>query len=157
MVQRAFERCELAFLSACSTSSGGISALSEAGGLPGALLLAGVSTIVATQWPVSDLLSALYADLFYAELVAQRGRRDVATIVRAAAKTLREMPRTEAVVRLGDIQRRVDDPFVEFEIDAYKEKLASGDEYPFAHPYAWASFHVLGRGDVLLQIGAGHE
>ncbi|HKE92880.1 MAG TPA: CHAT domain-containing protein, partial [Povalibacter sp.] len=82
MVQRAFERCELAFLSACSTSSGGITELSEAGGLPGALLLAGVPTIVATQWPVSDMLSALYVDLFYAELVAKRGRRVVATIAR---------------------------------------------------------------------------
>ena len=64
----------------------------------------------------------------------------MATIVRAAAKTLREMRRTEAVVRLGDIQRRVDDPFVEFEIDAYKDKLASGDEYPFAYLYAWRPF-----------------
>jgi CHAT domain-containing protein len=157
MVQHAFERCELAFLSACSTSSGGISELSEAGGLPGALILAGVSTIVATGWPVSDVLSALYVDLFYAELVLKRGRRSVATIVRAAAKTLREMSREEAVARLGNIQRRVDDPFVEFEIDAYKEKLASGEDYPFSHPYAWASFHVLGRGDVLLSEGDGDE
>jgi CHAT domain-containing protein len=155
MVQRAFERCELAFLSACSTSSGGISERSEACGLPGALLLAGVSTIVATAWPVSDVLSALYVDLFYAELVLKRGWRSVVTIVRGAAKTLREMRREEAVARLGNIQRRVDDPFVEFEIDAYKEKLASGEDYPFSHPYAWASFHVLGPGDVLLPEGDG--
>ena len=43
--------------------------------------------------------------------------------------------------------------FVGFEIDAYKEKLASGEERPFAHPYAWATFQVLGRGHVFVPGG----
>lgn len=157
MVQRSFESCELALLSACSTSSGGLGNYQEAGGLPGALLLAGVSTIVATQWPVSDILSALYADLFYAELMAARGRRSVAAVVVAAAAALAGMTRDEAIARLTAMQGRLDDPLVDFEIEAYTLKLATGEPLPFAHPYAWASFHVVGRGDVLLHNGADHE
>lgn len=151
IVQRALECCGLAFLSACSAGSGGVSELTEGSGLTGALLLAGVSTIVATQWPVSDVLSALYVDLFYAGLMSERGRRSVATVVTATAKALREMAREDAITRLGAIQRHVSDPFARFEIDAYKDKLESGEEFPFAHPYAWASFHVLGRPDVLIE------
>jgi hypothetical protein len=157
MVQRSFESCELAFLSACSTGAGGLGMIEETDGIPAALLLAGVSTIVATQWPVSDVLSALFVDLFYADLAAGAGHGplDVTTVARKAAAALRAMTRDGVIARLDTIQRRVADPLVDFGIDAYKQKIASGEETPFSHPYSWASFHVLGRGDIVLSATGG--
>ena len=70
--------CRLAFLSACEAGSGSIvTEVEEYSGLPAALQLAGVSTVVCSLWPVGDALTAFYVDLFYrtlAEATAAGGR-----------------------------------------------------------------------------------
>jgi tetratricopeptide (TPR) repeat protein len=59
----------LAFLSACQTAVGAMDVPDEAVHLAGALLLAGFSHVVATQWRISDRLALQVAEDFYSRLV----------------------------------------------------------------------------------------
>lgn len=62
--------CQLAFLSAYQAGvAGGKSAyIDEYGGLPAALRLGGVVSVVCSLWEVEEGFTALYADKFYARL-----------------------------------------------------------------------------------------
>ncbi|MBE1489173.1 CHAT domain-containing protein [Plantactinospora soyae] len=83
---------QLAYLSACETSTGGVRLLDEAMHLSCAFQTAGFRHVIATLWTVHDDRSAQLADDVYAQLLAS-GRLDAAGAARAlhrAVLTLRE-------------------------------------------------------------------
>lgn len=139
--------CRLVFLSACE--SGVMSApkdIDEYGGLPVALRLAGVQHIVCTRWVVSEGLAALYVDSFYEHWGS--GRDDPGAIAREVARWLREAGKPEVLGRLGELGRAVQarSPLAAFGLEAYAAEIAAApDDPPFAHPWHWAAFSVVGR------------
>ena len=146
-----FATCGLAVLSACESGAGGLAIeIDEHGGLPAALALAGVSTVVGTLWPVAVTTTIAYFDLFYQELAARRGTADVADIVRSAARRLRALSREEAASLLGELREELDDPGVRFRLETEARRIAGNVEWPFAHPVDWAAFYVVGSGLVTL-------
>lgn len=152
LVDNSLEDCRLAFLSACEAGGGGLSPeVDELAGLPAALQLAGVSTVICSLWPISDTLTALYVELFYAELAGTEGRIDLAELTYGVARRLREMSRAEAAEWLMRLRASTSDPRARFRLEAAADGIAGGEERPFAHPADWAAFFVLGAADVVHQ------
>jgi CHAT domain-containing protein len=149
MVQRTLEGCELAFLSACGSATGALASdYDEQTGLPSALQLAGVATVVGALWPVSDALTALYVDLFYEQLAQSLPVADVAAVVRRTGEELRAMTRRDVAARLAEIEGRTSDPAARFHLEAFAAEIEGRGARPFAHPCDWAAFYVTGAGDV---------
>ncbi len=130
-------------------------AIDEYSGLPAALQLAGVSSVVATLWPVSDVMTALYVDLFYEALAAAAGpelqnRVDIPRLVHSVSSRLRGMSRETAADHLRQIRSRVSDGRARFRLEAYIDKLSNGEEFPFHRPYEWAAFYAIGAPGISL-------
>lgn len=125
-------RAELVTLSACQTGVSHILRGDEAMGLIRAFLYAGARAVLVTQWPVEDAPAFLLMADFYARLRA--GETDAATALRQAQCWLREA--TAAALRqcLADLE--VDSDVVP----------GDGEERPFAAPYHWAAFTLVGAG-----------
>jgi CHAT domain-containing protein len=151
LVQGSLEGCALAFLCACSSGMGAISGLDEATGLPAALDLAGVRSVVSTGWPVADTLAVLFADEFYARALPNSGGTlDVLAAVRSTAAALRTMERSDAASRVEHLVGRAADAAARFRMRAYAKRLRAGPERPFAHPFDWGAFFVTGAATVPL-------
>ncbi len=93
---------------------GGAGVLSEydAVGLPAALTAAGVSTVVASLWPVDDDLAVLFTDAFYrglADALDGAADIDIAALVDLVCDKLRSMPRSEAAAALAALIDRTKD------------------------------------------------
>lgn len=151
LVQGSLEGCVLAFLCACSSGLGAIEALDEASGLPAALDLAGVRSVVSTGWPVADALAVLFADEFYAgALGGVGGVIDVVARVRGIGRTLRTMERTEAADRVDALAARATDAASRFRLRAFAKRLRAGPDRPFADPFEWGTFFVTGAAEIRL-------
>ncbi len=144
-VQGSLGHCALAVLSACKGGLGGFSPANETTGVPAALLLAGVGTVVVALWPVSDLASVLFAERFYTRLRTTRGVLEIPALVKWASEALRDMDKASAAERVGALRERTPDRWTRFRLEAYARRLAQGQERPFAHPYDWGAFCVYGR------------
>ncbi|MEA3277098.1 MAG: CHAT domain-containing protein [Pseudomonadota bacterium] len=153
MVSSSVMNCSLAFLSACSTGLGGMLSHAERAGLPAALQMAGISTVVCSLWPVSDRFTALYVDLFYEALAAAEPSIDVATLVRQVGRQLQKMKRETAAEHVEQLAATAEDLWIELQLSAYAEKLKSGDAEPFRFAYDWASFYVVGAGRFSFSLG----
>jgi CHAT domain-containing protein len=141
--------CRLAFLSACEAGSGSIvTEVEEYSGLPAALQLAGVSTVVCSLWPVGDALTAFYVDLFYRTLAEAPRPADVGSVVRNVGRRLRRMKRERAVALLNRLRRQTASPDARFLLEAYAGQIAAGEPYPFRHPYDWAAFYATGMSGI---------
>ena len=68
IIQRQFVNADLAFLSACQTSTGEDGLSEEAVHLAAGMLAAGYRGIVATMWSIKDKYGPLVAESFYREL-----------------------------------------------------------------------------------------
>lgn len=68
LLDRRFERLRLVVLSACATGSGGEARSGGLWALAGPFLFAGVDAVVATLWPVDDVVATEFSTVFYAEL-----------------------------------------------------------------------------------------
>jgi CHAT domain-containing protein/tetratricopeptide (TPR) repeat protein len=82
---------KLAVLSACETGSGRILSGEGVLGLSSAFLGAGVPAVVASLWPVSDRITAVLMERFYAELASGA---DPAQALAAAQRDVRTNPET---------------------------------------------------------------
>ena len=141
--------CRLALLAACESGVPAAGAVDEHGGLPAAFELAGARNVVATMWPVSEPVATLWADLFYAELAARAGdpEIDLAAVVRATGRRMRELDVTEATDRLLALAAGAGDGWAAMTLEAFAYGLG---ERPFEHPWHWASFYLSGAGSVAL-------
>jgi CHAT domain-containing protein len=157
MGESSLAKTRLAFLSACESGGGALEfSLDEFSGLPAALQLAGVSSVVASLWPVSDVLTALYVDLFYEALAkaASPGHRkgiNVPGLVHEVSTRLREMRREDVAGRLEQIRSRVRDARARFRLEAYAARIRQGEQFPFQHAYQWAAFYASGAPEISLE------
>jgi CHAT domain-containing protein len=139
-------RTQLAVLSACETGVSDIRDCSdEYLGLASAFLIAGVQTVIASQWPVDDLATALLMHRLFENLY-DRGMGN-AEALRAAQQWLRALTRKE----LGELHRH----FAGIPGGADRRGFAGSDptdwfagddptEQLFANPFYWAPFYSFG-------------
>jgi CHAT domain-containing protein len=144
--------CDLVVLSACQTALG---KYAEGDGLLGfaqAFLQKGARSVVMSRWKVDDTATALLMVRFYENLLGKRkglkpgmGRADALT---EAKKWLRELSRKEAgplAARLaGGVLRGTEGD--ERPLVKGKARLPEGEK-PFAHPFYWAAFVLVGDPD----------
>jgi len=142
----ALRDCHLVVLSACSAGLGALlPSRDEFAGLPAALQLAGVRTVITSLWLVDEVLAALFFDLFYEALVSRSGVVDVAAVLHEVRRRVADMSRDEAATR---VERLADQGSTALEralLSARALKLRRGGARPFEHPFDWAAFHVLGE------------
>jgi hypothetical protein len=146
-VSGALRGVRLAVLSACQSGGGGLAYGSdEFVGLPAALTLAGVRSVVCTAWTVDDVLAAVTADLFW-ELVCADGPATV-DLYTTAARTRRrvaDMGADEAVRRVESLRAGAPTGRARFLLEAAAARLAVGPDRPYGHPYDWAPLFVVGE------------
>jgi Tfp pilus assembly protein PilF len=143
---------ELVTLSACETGLGQYAKGEGFLGFAQALLICGARSVCLSLWQVDDVATALLMDRFYANLLGQRdglkqplGKSEAL----AEAKTwLRTLPRTDALklaARLtGGLERGKGRPALpQSPVVPETDK----DEPPYAHPYYWAAFVLVGDND----------
>ena len=143
------ERQPVLILSACSVGAVQPTAHAvAANGIPGALISAGASAVLASLWPLEDV-SGGYAVERFVHHLAHPGFSPAAALFRAVLD-LRRWPvvrvldrcretlsvllkrgASEAVIRLDNIMTKIEDA-----------KL----EYPFDHPMYWGGLAVIGAG-----------
>ena len=153
LVRGSLEGCALAFLCACSSGLGAITSLDEATGLPAALDLAGVRSVVCTGWPVPDALAVLFADEFYVSALPPEATAvDLAAVVRQTAAVLRTMECSNAAERVERLASRAADAGARFRLRSYAKRLRAGASHPFAHPFDWGAFFVTGATEVVLEV-----
>jgi CHAT domain-containing protein len=150
LVEPALADCGFVFLSACESGGAGLAIdIDEHAGIPSALQLAGISTVVCTLWPVSDAVTVLMVDLFYRQLFSGQKAADgadVTAVLRSTCKRLRNMTREKASEHLLAIKASAKNPLAKFRLEAYAAKIRhSPQARPFQHPYYWASFFVFGN------------
>jgi len=157
MLGDAAGECALAFLSACEAGMGSGRFIDEYGGLPAALELGGVRTVVSSMWPVSEPFTALYVELFYAELArAGEGTTDVTAVVRSVRDRLSAMSCDDAVELVAELRRATDGIAARLTLDSFAAELRRRGDPPFADPWELAAFYVGGNGSVVVGGANGH-
>jgi CHAT domain-containing protein len=141
---------DLVVLSACQTGLGAQAGMEGLLGFAQALLAKGARSVVLSRWKVDDAATTLFMVRFYENLLGKReGLRKPlprAEALSEAKRWLRTLPRKEAeklAVRLtaGRLRGTIDAPLPEAK--GKKGKLPPGGR-PFAHPYYWAAFVLIG-------------
>ena len=141
--------CGLVFLSSCEAGRGRFSVgMDEYAGLPAALELAGAGAIICPLWRVDDVMSAVFAHLFYEQLLAAPGVIDLGSLVSHTRSMLRLMTAPEASRRVRALAARADRPGTRFSLEARATRIEKDGGMPFAHPLSWAAFHVVGANRV---------
>lgn len=140
---------ELVVLSACETGLGEVAVGEGVMGLRRAFILAGAKSLIMSLWKVGDLPTAVFMSGFYGYLIhAQMSRAEALHRARydmrqlTAGNLRKGLLNTEAVKRLSAADSRFR--------GAIEHYLAQPDSYhPFAHPYHWGAFVLLGATDSL--------
>lgn len=135
---------DLVFLSACESGRSDVEGADELMGLVRGFLLGGTRAVVVSLWRVDELATRLLVELFYQAYVG--GAHAPAHALRLAQLAVRTMTWAALVDRLT---HNGDTPAV---IQATVDRLAGMNESwrmpdtncPFAHPYFWAGFVVVG-------------
>jgi CHAT domain-containing protein len=146
MYRRSFDSCALAFVAACESGLNAfkLRGMDEDMGIPAALELAGVASVVTAAWPIHEKLALLFASLFYDGIGSSEGRIDVANLVHESRQRLRSMTSEEAAGRLAAVRQRTGDSTARFRLEAFEYELKSGPDRPFTTPLDWAAFFLTG-------------
>lgn len=136
-------RAELVTLSACTSGISHVMPGDELLGLPRALLYAGAPAVVCTLWEAHDLVTVLVMERFYTDL--WRGR-PAAVALRDAQVAVREMSDADVAAALARW------PSEEPQLVGLRGRGTDGpppatDGRPFADPFYWAPFMLIGRPD----------
>jgi CHAT domain-containing protein/Tfp pilus assembly protein PilF len=136
--------CDLVVLSACDTQRG-VKKGDSVMALPWGFFYAGAPTVVASLWKVDDVSTSILMEEFYRNLLERKMTK--AKALQAAKETLRTMSYEEA-------RRR--SQMSEEDFERYAKARGWGDEEresekgkprattPYAHPYYWAAFVLIG-------------
>jgi tetratricopeptide (TPR) repeat protein len=143
---------DLVVLSACRTGLGQFAVGEGLLGFAHAFLARGARSVVLSRWKVDDTATALLMGRFYENLLGKRkglkqplGRAEA---LDEARRWLRTVDRKRAAALAGNLERGTLRGS-EVEVPALAEKapaLPAGDR-PYAHPYYWAAFVLLGDPD----------
>jgi CHAT domain-containing protein len=144
--------CDLVTLSACQTALGKYERGEGFVGFAQALILAGSRSVCLSLWKVDDTATALLMERFYQNLLGKRENLS-APLGKAAALAeskswLRSLSREEAVRRTAQLTRGVERGKGRKELPplpALQAPLPGGvEDRPYAHPYYWAAFVLMG-------------
>ena len=146
--------CDLVTLSACQTALGRLEQGEGFVGFSQALILAGSRSVCLSLWKVHDTATALLMTRFYENLLGKReGLKSPLSKADALAEAklwLRGLRREEAVRRAsqlsngghrGKAKQQPLPPSLQVPEDA---KQGGDGPFPFAHPYYWAAFILIG-------------
>jgi hypothetical protein len=144
---------DLVTLSACQTALGKHERGEGFLGFAQAFILAGSRSVVLSLWKVDDGATALLMQRFYANLLGKRhGLKKPLPKAEALAEAkswLRGLSREEALARWAGVQGgvargkgRKKRPLL-----PAVPKAADKPDRPYAHPYYWAAFILVGRPD----------
>jgi CHAT domain-containing protein/Tfp pilus assembly protein PilF len=141
---------DLVTLSACQT---GLGAQTQSEGMLGfaqALLQKGARSVLLARWKVDDSATALLMVRFYENLLGKRAGLKAplskAEALHEAKQWLRTLSRQQAELRLASLVEGVprgERGSLRPALPARKADAAK-EERPFAHPYYWAAFVLLG-------------
>jgi CHAT domain-containing protein len=145
---------DLVTLSACETALGKYEGGEGFVGFTQALLLSGARSVCLSLWKVDDTATALLMQRFYANLLGQRpGLKQPLRKAEALAEAknwLRELSAAEAARQAAALTQGVARgkgrkalPL----LPAAKSRGAGKADKPYAHPYYWAAFVLVGDGD----------
>jgi CHAT domain-containing protein len=147
VLQRTSLDAELVTLGGCETGQSALRRGDELIGLVRAFIYAGTPSVLVSLWRVDDLSTRILMEQFYRELTMASGVTKAEALRRAQHYL---MTLTEAEVRDWLVRCGLDGATVDRELDrllraagAEGEKRA-GQERPFAHPYYWAPFLLVG-------------
>jgi CHAT domain-containing protein len=142
---------ELVTLSACETGLG--QRLGGEGylGFTQVLFAAGARSVVLSLWPVDDPSTALLMTRFYENVLGKREGLakplPKAEALHEAKRWLRKLPRAECVrlvAALGQVEPRGSLVKMKHLPVVPARRRGAEDEPPYADPYYWASFILLG-------------
>jgi tetratricopeptide (TPR) repeat protein len=142
---------DLVTLSACETGLGRQAGGEGLLGFVQALVQAGARSVVVSLWAVDDAATALLMTRFYENLLGQREGLKAplgkAEALAEAKQWLRSLPRAEA----GALAAQLSKGEVRLTISPLKPAAPAtahdkGDR-PYAHPYYWSAFVLLGDPD----------
>jgi tetratricopeptide (TPR) repeat protein len=139
---------DLVVLSACQSGLGQESGGEGLVGFAHAFLQKKARSVVVSRWKVDDTATTLLMVRFYENLLGQRkGTKAMsrAPALDEARRWLRGLSRKQAVALAGRLERGALRG-TEEEVPALAEKEPSlpAGERPFAHPFYWAAFILLG-------------
>jgi CHAT domain-containing protein len=142
-------KCELVTLSACQSALGKYEKGEGFVGFAHAFLLCGSRAVCLSLWPVDDAATALLMERFYANLLGKRyglpGPLPKAAALAEAKAWLRGLSADEALQRSAGLRQglpRAKDTLVRGDSPA-----AAKEGRPYAHPYYWAAFILIGDPD----------
>jgi CHAT domain-containing protein len=155
-IQRSWDlKAELVTLSACETARGQLAGGEGFVGFTQALLMSGARSVCLSLWKVDDTATALLMQRFYANLLGARPgltqpmpKAEALAEAKAWLRGLRgaevatlaaELSGGEA--RAAGVTRRK--PATR----ALRPPAGAGSDRPFAHPYYWAAFVLVGDPD----------
>ena len=149
-IQRGWElNAELVTLSACESARGQYAGGEGFVGFTQALLLSGARSVCLSLWEVDDEATALLMQRFYANLLGVRqgllGPLPKAEALREAQRWLRQLDEAEAsrlIAALPEVERgtKTNRP----QPPRPKPTPQPKGRHPFAHPYYWVAFILVG-------------
>jgi tetratricopeptide (TPR) repeat protein len=143
---------ELVTLSACQTALGRYERGEGFVGFAQALILAGSRSVCLSLWKVDDTATALLMHRFYANLLGRREGLN-APMPKAAAlweakAWLRGLSREDALRVAAAVSEGVERGKGRQRLPLLPEAaVAAKDDRPYAHPYFWAAFVLIGDPD----------
>jgi hypothetical protein len=144
--------CDLVTLSACQTALGKYERGEGFVGFAQALILCGSRSVCLSLWKVDDTATALLMQRFYANQLGKReglnGPLGKAAALREAKEWLRGLSRDEALRVATAVSQGVERGKGRKRLLPLPEALAAAkDDRPYAHPYYWAAFVLIGDPD----------
>jgi CHAT domain-containing protein len=120
-------------------------------GFAQALFVKGARSLVLSQWKVDDRATALLMSRFYQNLLGRRagltGPLPKAEALDEAKRWLRELTAEEVGGELAALDRGPERPLAKVEGPAPRDPSSTPRPTgvrPYAHPYYWASFILIG-------------
>jgi CHAT domain-containing protein len=155
-IQRSWDlKAELVTLSACETALGRAAGGEGFVGFTQALLISGARGVCLSLWKVDDTATALLMQRFYADLLGRRPglsrplpKAEALAEAKAWLRGLRREEVTALAARLsGGEARAAGAERRKTAAPASSGPAGAGDDRPFAHPYYWAAFVLVGDPD----------
>jgi CHAT domain-containing protein len=143
--------CDLVTLSACQTALGKYESGEGFVGFAQALILAGSRSVCLSLWKVDDAATALLMERFYQNLLGKRpglkAPMGKAQALAEAKSWLRQLSRDEALTRMAQLNAGVERGKRKLHLLPAAADSNDSTERPFAHPYYWAAFVLIGQAD----------